>query len=124
MAKRKHNIGSVILNLLMLLPSFMNLANKVISIVGWEARIAAKSVVSLVILSVFFGVVLTSIWFSLLALIFIWFISFWSIPLSIFFIILINLVILLIVGFFMAKSKRKLTAPFSWQYFKTDEFDE
>jgi asparagine N-glycosylation enzyme membrane subunit Stt3 len=83
--------------------------SKMISLMGEEARLAGRSVVKMIILAIFSGILLVSIWFSVLAMIFIYFSSILLSPyLSLLIIILLNILLLLFISIIMRSTKKKL----------------
>jgi len=87
----------------------MNLARRLLNLIKVEARIAGKSVATILMLSVVAAFLLMSIWGCLLALLFIYLNSIqFSIPAAIFIILLLNFFLLLICAFMISREKKNI----------------
>ncbi len=111
-AKKKPTLSKAILNLIVLIPTFFSILGKVVTLVEFEAQLAGKSLVQLVVLSVVFGTVLTASWICVLAMIYTYFQSLlWSPYLSLFILLLINLLMLIIIAICLSRVKKNIFFP-------------
>jgi len=124
MAKQKSNLGKSIIKIIMAIPSIFNFIHHLTSLVGMEARLAGRSLIILVMLSIVGGILLAAIWICVLAMFYIYLIAWhWS-PLQILALItVLNIVLLFIIGWVMSKFKRNLTFPETRRQLGMDERD-
>lgn len=110
--KKKPTLSKAILNLLFLAPTFFNILGKIATLVELEARLAGKSLIRLIVLSVVFGTLLTATWLGVLAVLFSYLQSLLLSPiLSLFILLLLNVVLLVIIGLCLSKTKKNLLFP-------------
>ncbi len=110
--KKKSMFGKAILNLIILIPTFFSVLSKVTALVEFEARLAAKNLIRLIVLSVVFGTLLTASWIILLAILFNYFQSLlWTVLFSLCVIFLLNIALLIIVGFCLSHIKKNVLFP-------------
>jgi hypothetical protein len=104
------SIGKTILNLIILIPTFYKLVGKVLCLVSYEAQLAGKTIIKLLLLAIASAVILASTWLCLLALIAVYLISLGiSNILTITIIILLNILILILLMFIAHKSEKNLS---------------
>lgn len=112
MAKKKLTLSKSILGLLIGIPTLFNLVAKIFNLIGLEARLAGKSLVSIIILSVMVVLLFTTTWICVMLLIFFYLLSLsWTIMESLFIIMTLNLILLIIVAFSINKFKKRLLFP-------------
>lgn len=110
--KKKPTLGKAILNLIVLVPTFVSILGKITTLVEFEAHMAGKSLIRLIVLSVVFGTLLTATWIGVLAILFSYLQSLLLTPLlSLFIILLLNIVLLIIIGFCLSSTKKNLLFP-------------
>lgn len=111
-SKKKSTISKTILGLLIGLPSLISLVTKIITLIGLEARLAGRSLMSIIILSIIFALLITTTWSCLLIILFLYLIALTWTPLQALIIILsLNLILLIFVASSIAKFKKKLLFP-------------
>lgn len=118
--KKKHKTHSfikAILNLLVVIPTILNVASKISTLLSYEGRLAGKSLVRILILTFFCAMLLTSTWICILIMLFHWFVEYVSFQIALLFLILINLFLLTIIGIVIAKSGKNLTFPLTRKLF-------
>jgi uncharacterized membrane protein YqjE len=101
------SIAKTILNLVMLLPTFYGLAGKVLALVGYETRLAGRSIVKILLLAFFAAIVLASTWLCLLAMLAIYLVSLglsYLVTMAIIF--SVNLLILIVIMNMIKRSER------------------
>lgn len=110
MKQSKRPYLSRILNLIMVIPTLFNMISNVGTLIEDDAKLAGKSLVSLIILYIFISVIFTSTWLCLLAMLFVYLIMLklsWLAALSIIFIL--NLLLMTIIALIMLKVKDNLS---------------
>lgn len=115
--KKKTSFIKTILNLLVVVPAILNVANKVATLIGYEGRLAGKSLIRILILAFLSAMILASTWACILILLFHYFSMHFSFELSVGFLILINVLFLFIIGFIIARSGKNLTFPLTRKLF-------
>src|SRR5688572_14798087 len=109
MAHRKKPLGKMLINVATLGISLFNITRKLSRIFGFEAHAALDNMLALIMLAVAAGIVLTTIWLSLLAILFIDLLALHlSATLALCIIILINLFFLLLCALLMRRKKKKI----------------
>jgi hypothetical protein len=113
MEEKKNNfVTRFIIDFLMIVSSLFKFIPNLIFILEFEATAAGKSLVSLLMLYLIAGTLLTSTWLCLLSICFIYFISLHlSWLLSLFIIVIINLLLLIITGLMILRAKNILSFP-------------
>lgn len=112
MAKKKLTLSKSILGLLIGIPTLFNLVSKTIKLIGLEANLASKSLISIIILSVIMALLCTTTWICIMLLIFFYLISLtWTTMEALLIIILLNVILLIIVSFSIVQFKKKLLFP-------------
>lgn len=110
--KKRQTIGNTIVKIVMLIPTLFGLITKISTLIGFEARLAGRSIVVLLILSLVVGSLLTTIWLCVLAILSFYLISWhWSWVQSFVFIAMLNILLLILIGFIMSRVKENLTFP-------------
>jgi hypothetical protein len=110
--KNKFTLGKSLLNIALGIPSFLSLTAKIASLFKFEAGLASRSVVNIIMLGVLFALLLSASWICLLALLFVHLMTLgWSIPNILLTLLGINLFSLSIVGIFILKYKKRLSFP-------------
>ena len=112
--KRKSSFSftSAILNLIMLVPNLMGTVSRITSLMAAEARLAGKSIILLITLSIVLASFITSTWICLLVMLFVFFTSLgWSVAAALTIIFLLNLLTLIIILFIMLRVKKNLLFP-------------
>lgn len=110
--KKKPTLSKAILNLIVLIPTFFSILGKVVTLVEFEAQLAGKSLIQLVVLSVVFGTVVTATWVCVLAMLYTYFQSLlWSPYLSFSALILVNVLFLIVISFCLSRVKKNIFFP-------------
>lgn len=109
--KKRSGFTRSILDILFSIPNILYLASNIISLLLIEARLAGKSIITILILSVIFSTLLISTWLCALALLFMFFTIHLGPILSMTLLLLINLLLLLVIGLIISKTKNNLTFP-------------
>ena len=111
MANRKNNfLSKCLIDVAIFIFTLFKLIPNLISLVELEAHAAKKSLISLLILYLIAGSLLTSTWLCILAMSFIYLISLnLSWLLSIFIIVAINVMLFILVAIMIMKSKKNLS---------------
>lgn len=122
--KRKPGFSKAILNLIVLVPTLFSLISKIVTLAGLEARLAGKSAVTIMILSVCFGMVLTTTWLCVLSLLFLYLITIMNWSAALLVIIAINLFLLLVMAMVMLKMKNNLLFPVIRHHFSRHSSEE
>ena len=109
--KKKHHrgIGETIFNILLFIPTLFNFIRKLIALISYEIQLAGKSLIKMIILAIILAITISSTWLCLLAMLFFYFISLQlGTELSLFCIVLINILLTCIILFWMNKIKQNL----------------
>ena len=94
------------MDLVLVVPHIISLLSNIMSMVGKEARLAGKSIVMIIMLSLLFSMLLAVSWLSLLGIIYLHLTSMqFSAEASLGIILLINVVLLIIIGVIISKVK-------------------
>lgn len=110
--KKGMHIGKLLLKLVVLVPTVFSLLSNVASLLRIEARLAGKSIVTIITLTLLSFVLLFSTWGCILVMLFIYLTSLHlSMLLSIFALILLNIFLLIIICFSIKSAKRNLSFP-------------
>ncbi len=121
MARKKSVLGKAktILNLLVLIPTLYSLMKKTFALIGFEARLARRSVVVISVLSLVALILLFSTWLGVLAMLFFYFTAslHWSLQQSMLAIVALNILMLVVVGFSIARARRNLSFPETRKHF-------
>ncbi len=111
-SKKKPTLSRAILSLLIGMPSLIALVAKIISLIGIEARLAGRSLMSIIILSLTFALLITTTWSCLLIMLFLYLVSLtWSAQQALLIILSLNILLLIIIALSIAKFKKKLLFP-------------
>lgn len=98
-----------IMNLVLVVPHIISLISNIMSLISKEARLAGKSLVMIIVLSLLFFMLLTVSWLCLFGLLFLHLISMQFSPeASLGIILLTHFVLLLIIGITISKVKNNL----------------
>ncbi len=115
MAKRKRRrstLSRAIISLVFGVPTLWSLTKKVGAVVGYEARLAGQSVVSILMLALLCVILLTTIWLCLLAMLFVYLVSLhWSTLIVLLVLLGVNLIMLMILCMLLSKYKKRLSFP-------------
>lgn len=112
MSKKKLPLSKTLLGLLIGVPTLFSLVGKIINLIGLEARLAGKSLISIIILSVMLALLFTTTWICIMMMIFFYCISLsWSTIESLFIIMMLNIILIVIVSFGVGRFKKKLLFP-------------
>ena len=111
MADQKNNfLSKFIIDISMFVFSLFKIVPNFILLIELEARSAGKSIIALLILYLIAGTLITSIWLCILAMCFVYFISLnLSWLLSLFIIVIVNILLLVITALVITKSKNNLS---------------
>ena len=123
--KKKATFSKALLNLLIVVPTLFSMINKAIMLIGLEARLAGRSIITIIIFTFVFGISLTSTWLCILAMLYNYFLSLhWSWQLAGSLIILLNLLLMIVSAIILSKSKNNLTFPVTRKHFLHSHSDE
>jgi hypothetical protein len=112
MAKRKPSLSSTLLRFVIGIPTLFNVVRKTFALIKIEARESGKSLMRIILLSVFSLMILSSTWFCALGLLFFYLLQWhWSIPGALLLIFSGNVLILLVLLLFIKKLQKKLCFP-------------
>lgn len=118
--KKKPSFSRAILNLVVLVPTVFGLLQKVVALLEVEARLAGRSFIQLIVLSMVFGSLLTATWVGVLAMLYLYFQSLlWTPLLSLFMLFIINVAMLIIVTLCLCKAKKNLFFPEVRSHFRS-----
>lgn len=110
--KKKRSMGRTLLKVVTLVPTLFSVFTNITALVGWEAKRAGKSVVTIILFAFFAAFLLTTIWLCLLGILFLYLVSLhWTEIQALLFIILVNVILLGVIGFVISKVKNNLTFP-------------
>ncbi len=110
--RKKPTLGRALINLVIGVPTLLSLIGKIVSIIGFEARLAGRSLVSILMLTIISALLLTSIWLCMLAMLFVYLYSLqWPIPFILLTLIGVNLILLVIISIKIMKHKKRLLLP-------------
>lgn len=107
-AKKTSTWRHAIINLLLVVPSVLNLASNFVSYLEYEARLAKKSIITLIILFGLAIVLSLSSWACLWIIIFLSLINYLSVMITMAIIFIIHMVLLVIVMLWISKTKNNL----------------
>lgn len=112
MKNKKGTFIKIIMDLILIFPSVISLFSNIASLITMEARLAGNSIFVIALFSMIFASLLSVSWLCLLALLFMYFTSMHlGTVFSLFFVFLINTLILLVIGLVMLKVKNNLLHP-------------
>ena len=119
--KNKGNfLSKFLFDLVMIVLSLFKVIPNLIVLIEFEAALARKNLISLIVLFIFAVSLLTSLWLCLFAMCFIYFISLhMSYLTSIFITFLVNFVLLLIILLMISRIQNHLTFPKTRQLLRT-----
>src|SRR5580698_3209762 len=96
--RKKPTLGKALINLVIGIPTLLSLIGKIGSLIGFEIRLASKSLISIIILALLSALLLTSSWLCVLAMLFVYLTSLhWSTQCILLALFGLNLILLLIV---------------------------
>lgn len=111
-AKKKSHFTDTMFNILLALPRIFNLVTRITSLVEYEAHLAKRSVVSLIVLLITSIVILTCTWLCVLGALLMYFLSLKATLLtSLLLLIVINLFVLIIISMLAMRAKNRMTFP-------------
>lgn len=111
MAKKSSGWSNMLNNLLFVIPSIFNIARHFVSCIECEARQAKRGLIALFILALIAITFLIGFWLCICGIIFLWIQTWMSAIAALAMLLLIHLVLLFIVGIWMASAKDKLLFP-------------
>lgn len=110
--KKKPTLSRAILSLMVGIPALLSLTGRIKSLIGFEARLAGRSLVGIMILTIVYALLLSSSWLCVLAMLFVYLTSLlWSIQIILLTLLGINLIMLIIVGCIIRNYKKRLIFP-------------
>ena len=110
--RKKPTLGKALINLVIGVPTLLSLMGRIGSLIGLEARLAGKSLVSIIVLAFLSALLLTSTWLCVLGMLFVYLTSLhWSTQLILLTLLGFNLILLIIVCRMMTKYKKRLLFP-------------
>lgn len=110
--KSKFSFLSYIKNFIFVIPHVFNLLSRMISLSVYEAKLAIRSLMIILMLSFIVGALTTTTWLGLLAMLYIYLTSLqWSPLGAIAIVVLVNVVMLAIVTFIILRVKKNLEFP-------------
>ena len=116
---RKSQLSRKLLNLIMIVPTLFSVVARVMCLLEYEAHLAGRSLIKLVFLLMVTITLLISVWFCVLAMLFLYFTAcHLSWLLSLFLIFILNMLLLVIVGLTISKVKATLAFPATFQLIK------
>jgi len=96
-------------DLLQLIPSIINLASNVTTLIKLQVNLIGKNIYIVFVLGIIFSCIFTATWLCILAFLFIYLkVLGWSLILSMLFIILLNVILLLMIGLAISKITKTL----------------
>lgn len=111
--KKKFTLSKTILNLVVIIPTIFSVVRKTFALIGFEARLAGRSIILICVLSLIAVILLSSIWLGLLVMLFLYLTTVlqWSLQHSMLLITALNILMLVIVGLVIVKAKKNLSFP-------------
>lgn len=104
------SIIKTILNAAIILPTLYNLVGKVFTLASYEAKLAGKSLIKIIIIAIVSGIVVATTWLCLLAIYGLFLVSLgWSYKTTLLIIVLINLFILGILALLIMYTEKNLS---------------
>lgn len=117
--KHKTSMTRYILSAITVVPSIFRFSISFVHSFSSELRLAGKSIVSLLIFLVVFGILLTTTWICLLSILFVFLTSLaWTALHALLLLLLINIVLVVIILIAILKIRRTLTFPETRQLFR------
>src|SRR3990167_6344151 len=101
------SLSETLRSVIMLVPNIINILSNIAELIHLETRLAGKTLMTLLIFSVIYAVLLVSTWFSLLAILLTYLTVYlqWNIMVALFILLAINLLSLMIIGLIILKIK-------------------
>lgn len=116
---RKPSFTRTLFKIITIVPTIINLFTNTVHLIGYEARLAGRSLLKLLILAFMVASLLTTTWIGLLAMLFIYLTSLhWNMILSLLIISVLNILLLIIILVSMTKLKKNLTFPMTRSQFR------
>ena len=110
--KKRSTIGKYLLRAVMTVPMLFGVIGNIFSLLEIEARNTGRSIFYILMLCIFTVSVLTTTWVCLLAMLFLWLVSLQlSWQLSLFVLVVVNLVLLLLMIWMITALKKNLFFP-------------
>lgn len=107
--KKKHSLSRTLMALLIGVPAFFSVMGKIFAQVGFESRLAVKSLVAIILLGVIATILLMSTWLCVLALAYVYLISqALSAPSVLAILLALNLVLLMAVFLRVLSYRKKM----------------
>ena len=110
--KRPESISIIktILNAAIILPTLYNLVGKVFTLASYEAKLAGKNLIKIIIIAIVSGIIVATTWLCLLAMYGLFLISLgWSYQTTLLIIVLINILILGILALLIMYAEKNLS---------------
>lgn len=110
--KRKPTLGKAFLNLVLGLPVLLSLTKRIGALIGYEARLASKSILSIMMLICMIVILLSTTWLCLLAMLGVYLMSLlWPTQIILLTLLGVNVIMLFIVFVLLRKYKKRLSFP-------------
>lgn len=111
-SKNKSSLSRTITDVVQLIPNLVRIVCNITTLINFEARLAGKALIGIVMLAVISAILVTSIWICLLALLATYLLSIqWSLMMTLVIVLLLNICLFIIVTIMMAKAKKNLFFP-------------
>ena len=105
--KKELRIGKSLVDFFML---FSNLLDVVPSLASKKIKVIRENIIAIILFSLIMAIFLASIWFSVVALLYLYFVSLGSSPaVSVFILFCINLLLTILIGFAITKHQKNLS---------------
>lgn len=117
--KRKSGLNKYLLYFIMIIPKLISVLNNLVSAVEEEAKLTGRNLIVLLVLALLVLSLLVSAWVVIFALLTVYLIALkFSLVSSLFITLILNLLLLVIVGFCIMAAKNKLGFAKSAQLFR------
>lgn len=112
MSKKKFSMTRIIKHAVMIIPTLFGLVFKIAGLLSYEARLAGKSLVAIVILGFMLGLLLTTTWVCILGVLIVYLLSLhWTLLSALGIVIAINIFLVLLTMLSMRHHKENLCFP-------------
>jgi hypothetical protein len=107
--KKRRSTGHMLTRLLLIIPTVFSFVNNITSLISYEARLATQNLVKIIILAIMTACMLITVWFCLLAVLFLYLIQLQLSWLLAGIIVLgLNLILLLTLILLLSKAKNTM----------------
>ncbi len=106
--KKGYSVLKVIMELILILPNVISFVSNLTKLISYEARLAAKSIFVIIILSLICTSLLSISWLCLLCLLYIYLLTYLSTAISLLIVFFVNTIILLFFGLLLLHTKKNL----------------